>query len=49
MIPYLAISNNPIGPYHYVTSEEYYSYIAKFNADGTPFTIEIDGDDEIDE
>ena len=44
MIPYLAISNNPIGPYHYVTSEEYYSYIAKFNADGTPFTIEIDGE-----
>lgn len=44
MIPYLAIATNPIGPYHYVTSEEYYSYIAKFNFDGTPYTIEIDGE-----
>ena len=44
LTPLLAISALPAGPYHVVTSSEYYDYVAAFNADGTPITVEVDGE-----
>ena len=44
MFPFIAISSSPTGPYRHVTGDEYYSYIAKLNADGSFYTIDINGE-----
>lgn len=43
LTPIIAISPTPTGPYHIVTSDEYYSHVAQYNADGTLYTVEKDG------
>ncbi len=35
----IAISPNPIGPYRFITAEEYYQNIAQYNEDGTVKTV----------
>lgn len=39
----IAISESPVGPYNFITSQEYYEKLAKYNADGTIYTEEVDG------
>ncbi len=37
----IAISPNPVGPYRVITANEYYSYLAQYNADGTVKTVTV--------
>ncbi len=41
--PLIAISVSPAGPYRYITSDLYYSFLAAFNEDGSVVTVEKDG------
>ncbi len=36
----IAISPNPIGPYRFITADEYYENLAQYNDDGTVKTVE---------
>ncbi len=39
----IAYSENPTGPYNFITAEDYYSYMVKLNPDGTKVTGMQDG------
>ena len=42
----IAVSPNPVGPYRFITAEEYYQNIAQYNEDGSVKTVTVgEGDD----
>ncbi len=40
----IAVSPNPIGPYRFITAEEYYQNVAAYNNDGTVKTVSVTED-----